>query len=385
MSRFFFVRTVKLGKIFGIRIEIDYSWFLVFALVFYSLGFEFYPQVYGFQLSTSIWLGLFTTLLFFSSVLLHELAHSVVANRNGVVIKKIILFIFGGVASLTQEPKKPGVEFRIAAAGPLTSIILGGLFFGLSLLVFPLSVTIGVALQYLGIINWSLAVFNLVPGYPLDGGRLLRAALWKKFGLERATTIAARFGVGVGYLIVLYGIAQLILFGNLLGLVWFGFIGFFLISAARESVLQVLLMAALNKVRVRDLLSPNPVVVDATSSVRKLVEDIMLGLKQQGSLVRAGNQIVGTVDVERVRRLPVKDLGRVPVSRVMYHLKAGELLKTSLSAARALQIMATDGSERLPVFENGRLVGAVTRDDIRVYLAVKTDLLNRDHRGSHKI
>ncbi len=392
MPSFFFVRAVRLGKIFGITIELDYSWFIVFALVFYSLAFQFFPQVYGFNTTLSVLLGILTTLLFFSSVLTHELAHSVVANRNGVGIHKITLFIFGGVANLTQEPKHPGTELKIAIAGPLTSLGLSALFFGISALIAPLLPPLAVAFQYLSFINLALALFNLIPGYPLDGGRLLRAALWKKYDQVKATRIAARFGIGVGYLIVAFGIFQFLVLGSVLALVWYGFIGYFLISAARESVLQVVLMSTLEKITARDLMSPRPVVVPSDTSLRDFVEKILLGQKVVGALVtQAGqingqaDQIIGEISLEQVRRVAVADLAKLTVKHAMQPVSQNHFLRLQTAAAKALQIMAANNYERLPVIDHQRLVGAVTRDDIRVYLSVKTDVLNRDARAHARV
>jgi Zn-dependent protease/predicted transcriptional regulator len=380
MSRFFFVKTVRLGRIFGIGIEVDYSWFFIFALVFFSLAFEFFPALYSFSVTTNVVVGFITTLLFFSSVLTHELAHSIIANRNGVIIKKIILFIFGGVASLTHEPNKPNVELKIAVAGPLTSIILSGLFFVLSYVLQYVWLPIAVGLQYLSIINLALAIFNLIPGYPLDGGRILRALLWKRLGLERSTIIAARFGMAVGYLIVLFGIFQLLYLGNFFGLVWFSLIGFFLISAARESVLQVRLMTSLAEVRVSDLMSIKPIVVSSKQRVRDFVEEILLGRKQLAALVRQDARIVGEISVDMVRKVPVERLGSVSVGEVMRPYATRDVLRPTMLAAKALQLLAGSGFERLPVIDRGRLIGVVSRDDIRVYLSVRTDLLNAESR-----
>jgi Zn-dependent protease len=380
MSRFFFVRTVRLGRIFGIGIEIDYSWFFIFTLVFFSLAFEFFPALYSFSVTTNVVVGFVTTLLFFSSVLTHELAHSIIANRNGVIIKKIILFVFGGVASLTHEPNKPNVELKIAVAGPLTSIILSGLFFVLSYALQYVWLPIAVGLQYLSIINLALATFNLIPGYPLDGGRILRALLWKRLGLERSTVVAARLGMAVGYLIVLFGIFQLLYLGNFFGLVWFSLIGFFLISAARESVLQVRLMTSLAEVRVLDLMSTKPIVVSAKQWVRDFVEEILLGRKQLAALVRHDARIVGEISVDLVRKVPVERLGSVSVGDIMRPYAARDVLRPTMLAAKALQLLAGSGFERLPVIDRGRLIGVVSRDDIRVYLSVRTDLLNAESR-----
>ncbi len=325
----------------GIQIEIDYSWFIVFALVFVLLAFQLFPAFFGLNSTLSLLLGLLTTILFFASVLTHELSHSVVANRNNVPIKKIILFIFGGMASLSKEPTNPKVEFKIAIAGPITSLVLAALFIGLAwplqYVLFPLAA----AFEYLAIINFALAIFNLIPGYPLDGGRLFRAALWKKFGnLLKATKYAARGGVLVGYLLIVYGIFQLLVFGSLFGLIWLSFIGYFLITAARESVLQTVLTYTLHKVKVSELMSTKPLTVPTTMSVAELASKIFLDKKLLSVLVVEKNRVVGLISVDEVRKLSADNLSAVTVSEVMHRLAKQELLTENTPALKALQAMS---------------------------------------------
>ncbi|MFH0830784.1 MAG: site-2 protease family protein [Parcubacteria group bacterium] len=389
---FLFARTIKLGRIAGIEIEIDWSWFIVFVLVFSSLAFQFFPQAYGFSTTLSVALGLGSTILFFTSVLLHELAHSIVANRHGVAIKKIILFVFGGVASLSGEPGRPAVEFKIAIAGPLTSLVLSGAFYGLALLSVVWSLPVAAAFEYLSLINLVVAIFNLLPGYPLDGGRILRAVIWRWSNLERATRIAARGGMLVGYLIVAYGVFQFVYLGNVFALVWLGLIGFFLVSAARESIVQTALTAVLSSIKVRELLEPHPVIVSATLDVRSFVRQVLLGRKRISALVSNRGRIIGEVHLEQVRQLPVATLAKRTVRDIMQPIDRQHYLQPGMSATRALYKLASGfggsgstGFEQLPVYERGRLLGSVSRDTLRVYLAVRTDILNRDPHARARI
>lgn len=383
--RFFGVHTLKLVRIAGIQIELDYSWFLVVALVLYSLAFGFFPEVYGFGMGLSVALGTVTTLLFFSSVLLHELSHSIVANHLGLRIRKITLFIFGGVANLTAEPSKPHVEFLVALAGPVTSIALGALFFGLSWLLQDVYYPAAVAAGYLALINGVLAVFNLIPGYPLDGGRLFRAALWPKLGIQRATRVAAIAGQVVGYAIMLFGVFQLVYVGSLFGLVWYGAIGYFLASAARDSIAQQRLHAALARVTVQDLMTPNPLVVPGSTKLESFVQAELLHRKQLGALVSERGKPIGELGLEQIRRVPVQDLRTTTAAEVARRFRRDEFLKPSLSAAKALNHLLADNVERLPVLDRGRLVGVLARDDVRVYLMVRTDLLNRERHGRTRV
>jgi len=383
--RFFGVRTLKLVRIAGIQVELDYSWFLIFALVLYSLAFGFFPEVYGFGMGLSVALGVASTLLFFTSVLLHELSHSIVANRLGLRIRKITLFIFGGVANLTAEPSKPHVEFLVALAGPVTSILLSAFFFGLSWLLQDAYYPAAVAAGYLSLINGVLAVFNLIPGYPLDGGRLFRAAIWPKLGIQRATRVAAVVGQVVGFLIMLFGVFQLVYLGSLFGLAWYGAIGFFLVSAARDSVAQQQLLAALTRVTVQDLMTPNPLVVPASTNLESFVQSELLHRKQLGALVSERGKPVGELGLDHIRRVPVQDLRTLTVGEVARRFRRDEFLKPTLPAAKALSHLMSDSVERLPVVDRGRLVGVLSRDDVRVYLAVRTDLLNRERHGRTRV
>lgn len=232
---------IKLGKLFGIEFRIHFSWFIIFVLVTTSLVAPNYTKWF------SWFIGIAASLLLFGSVLAHELAHSLVGRANGIPVASITLFIFGGVSLMTKEAARPGAEFKMAVAGPLCSLVLGGLF-GLSLLIPGTPEPVLSLLQWLAITNGILAVFNLVPGFPLDGGRVFRSTLWFVTGnYKRASLIAVRVGQGIGYLLIAAGI--LIIFIHPFNLTWFdgiwlAFIGWFLESAASASYRQVLIQEA---------------------------------------------------------------------------------------------------------------------------------------------
>lgn len=233
-----FSSAFTLGKLFGIEFRLHYTWFVIFALVTTSLVYPHYSR-------WQVWvIGIITSLLFFGSVLIHELAHSLVGRANDIPIDSITLFIFGGVSQMTREATRPGAELKMAIAGPLSSLLLGGLF-GIIWFFLPgKTEPIGVMLFWLAIMNGALAVFNLIPGFPLDGGRVFRALLWRLTGsYHTSTRIAARVGQGVGYLFMLGGILIIILkpFGSSwFDGIWFVFIGWFLASVARSSYRQLL-------------------------------------------------------------------------------------------------------------------------------------------------
>jgi Zn-dependent protease len=235
-------KAITLGKLFGIELRVHFSWFIIFVLV---TGYLVYPN----YSQWSDWVtGIVASLLLFASVVAHELAHSLVGRANGIPVVSITLFIFGGVAQMTKEATRPGAELKMASAGPLCSLVLG-VFFGLLLLIPGIPEPVALMIAWLAISNGILAVFNLVPGFPLDGGRIFRSLLWRVTGsYKRASQIATRLGQGIGYLLILGGI--LIIFLHPFGMSWFNgiwmaFIGWFLASAASASYCQILIQEAL--------------------------------------------------------------------------------------------------------------------------------------------
>jgi len=245
---------ISIGKAFGIPLRLHYSWFIVFVLITWSLAYNFlhtYPQ---WSLATSIVAGVVTSLLFFGSVLAHELSHSLVAQTAGIPIQSITLFIFGGVSQMVEEPKQPQVEFRMALAGPLTSLVLGGIFLAIWFWLGGVSEFIKAICFWLGWINIALAGFNLVPGFPLDGGRVLRSLLWWRSGdLRKSTKIASNIGRAIGYLLILIGIAVIFTTRDWINGLWLAFIGWFLENAASASYRQLALQDILRGHRVASL------------------------------------------------------------------------------------------------------------------------------------
>jgi len=233
---------LPLGRLFGISLRLHYSWFIVFALITWALAASYFPENYPtWSTATSIIAGAVTSLLFFGSVLAHELMHSVVAQRRGIPVHSITLFIFGGVSQMTDEPKQPGDELRIALAGPVTSLIIGGICWGIYFWSRGSLVFLSAVAFWLGWINVFLAGFNLIPGFPLDGGRVLRSIIWWRSGnLRRATKTASNIGRGVGYLFIFGGIF-LVFWGLWINGLWLAFIGWFLENAAVGSYRQLAL------------------------------------------------------------------------------------------------------------------------------------------------
>lgn len=294
-------------RIFDFEIRIDRSWFILLALIIWSFSGAVFPAQYPGR-STAVYLvmGVAAAVLLFASLIAHELSHAVVARAKGIPVEGITLFLFGGVARTSMEAERPGDEFLIAAAGPIASIVIALAFIGLgrygALMGLPPTAA-GIA-SYMGILNLVLAAFNLLPGFPLDGGRLLRAAVWRLSGdLTRATRWAASAGRWLAYLIMALGIAQVVLGANFMGGLWLVFIGWFLKRAAQDSYQQHRVRVRLDGVRAAEAARPAPV-VPASMTIADLVGRFLLRHPAYTFVVEEGGRTVGTLDLDEVRKLP---------------------------------------------------------------------------------
>jgi Zn-dependent protease len=297
--------SLNLGKILGIPIRLHVSWFLIAILITWTLAAGYFPQEYPGWPAANYWLiGGITALLFFASVLIHELGHSVLALREKVPVKSITLFIFGGVAKIGREPPTAGAEFRIAIAGPLSSLGLAALFGGLGAALAN-NATLAAPLAYLGRINLLLAVFNMIPGFPLDGGRVLRAALWAFGGsFQNATKWASRAGRAVAYGFILVGVGQILLGGSFLNGLWIAFIGWFLNNAAESSYQQVRLRDMLRGVQARSVMTQECLTIPSGLSVDRLIEDHVLNGGQRCFFVADNGSMEGLITLHNLRSVP---------------------------------------------------------------------------------
>jgi len=368
---------IKLFKVFGIQISLNYSWFIIFGLIVWSLAQGYFPQMRpDLPLMTYWFMGLITALLLFISVLLHELSHSYVALASGIGIQGITLFIFGGLARISREPSDARTEFKIAIAGPATSLALALIFWlssrGVDFLL-PGSV-ISSIFYYLFLINGILVVFNLIPGFPLDGGRLLRAYIWNRTGnLKKATRIASRVGKGFALLLIFVGFVNIIT-GRLLDGIWFAFIGMFLQQAANESYRSVVLQQALEGVKVRDLMTRDVITVGEGVSIKELVDQYFFRYRHASFLVVSGEELRGIITLREVKKLPREEWAFRQVKDIMEHISSETVLHPDEGAVDALRKMTTDKKGRLPVVEDGRLKGILARGDIMSLFKVKRDL-----------
>ncbi|HEX8037265.1 MAG TPA: site-2 protease family protein [Ktedonobacterales bacterium] len=369
------MRAIRLGRIAGIEIDLDWSWLIILALFTGSLATGQFPQtVPGLSAVAYLGAGLLASLLLFASVIAHELGHSLVARRFGVPVKDITLYIFGGVSSLEREPKTPGAEFLIAVVGPVVSLVLGAVFWLLSLPLrgfSPLSFSI---LGYLGVANITLGIFNLLPGFPLDGGRVLRAILWKVTGNpQRATRGAARTGQVLALLFILIGVL-LFFNGDFFGGIWIGFIGWFLFSAAAAANRQMAIDNTFRGLTVRDLMQPAPASAPANISLQRLVEEYILPLGLRAVPVMQAGRPVGVISLNDLRKVPRDQWEGVPVGYAMTPIDRIHSVAPQQPIADILPLLADGDVGLLPVVENDTLVGILSREAIVHAVDVRRNL-----------
>ena len=364
---------VPLGRILGIPIRLDYSWFLVVALLTWALADSYFPAEYAGWPPAQYWLaGALTALAFFASLLLHELGHSVVALRYKVPVRSITLLVFGGVAQIGGEPPSAKAELRIAIAGPLVSFALAVAFYALQPLVAGAEPLLGMA-RYLALMNLLVGLFNLVPGYPLDGGRVLRAAVWAVTrDLRRATLLAANVGRGFGFAFILLGLWQ-VLSGNLGGL-WLAFIGWFLESAASAQIMQSAVQNLLAGRTVAQAMGGRCAAVAEDLTLQRLVDEHVLAQGERCFLVNRGARTLGLVTLHQVKRVPRAEWGTASVAQVVLPLEELRRVAPDTPLVAALQLMDRDGVNQLPVVADGRVIGMLSRDDVISFLRTLQEL-----------
>ncbi len=364
---------INLIKIAGIQISFDYSWIIVFVLVLFALSQGYFPRSYPGHSFVTYWLaGAIATLFFFASVVLHELAHSLVAIRSGIQISEITLFIFGGVSKITEEPRDPVTELKVAIVGPLSSFALAwifwvvqGFFAGVNL-----SLITGI-FKYLAWINLALAIFNLIPGFPLDGGRVFRALYWWKTGsLTRATRLAADLGKGFAVALMILGGVQIFL-GDLFGGIWFILIGMFLRGISQKGYEEVVVRKSLEGVPVRDIMTTEVVSVQPDMSLSQLVHDYFLHYAYRAFPVEAEGRVLGVVTVTGVRHIPRTQQEASQVAEVMSPLSEEWIITGEVSLADALRRMTQIGQDRLLVMREDRMLGLVTKSSLLRFIRVK--------------
>jgi len=365
----------RIFRLFGIEIRIDSSWIFIFGLITWALAAHYFPSHYPRWPAWHYWgVGIAASVLLFASVLAHELTHSLVARSKGEEVRSITLFIFGGVAEIAEEPGTAGKEFIIALVGPVSSLIIALIFFGLWFAVQGVSEPIAALARYISVINLILALFNMVPGFPLDGGRVLRAIAWKVTGnLKRATRIASITGQTVAFLLIFFGVWQ-ILTGFFFNGLWIALIGWFIHSAATRGYREVLVKEMLKDVRVRDLMDTTFETVDGSMSVQDLVEDYVLTKRERAFLVTEAGKLAGIVCLEDVKAIPAEKRQGTTVKEIMTPRDKLETVSGEDDGSQVLARLASGKIHQVPVIEGGEIKGIVCRTNILDFLHLRSEL-----------
>jgi Zn-dependent protease/predicted transcriptional regulator len=367
-----------LFRLFGFEVKVDISWALLALLIVWTLAVGLFPRAYpDLAHSTYWWMGVAGAAGIFLSIVFHELSHSLVARRFGMPIRGITLFIFGGVAEMEDEPPGPRSEFLMAIAGPLASLFLAGVFFLLTRLGEAghwYTAVIGVT-AYLSYLNTIVAVFNLVPAFPLDGGRMLRAALWGwKRRLTDATRVASRIGSAFAWLLMILGVIAFI-HGNYIGGTWWFLIGLFLRAAAVGAYRQMVMRKTLQGESIRRLMTAQPITVAPSVTIERLVEDYFYRYHFKMFPVVEGGRLLGCVTTGDVKEIPRGEWGKRSVGDALQPCSADNTISPDSDTAKVLSRLARpDAPGRLMVAENGRLLGVMSLKDLKSFIALKLDL-----------
>ena len=371
-----FGKRIKLFKLLGFEVRIDFSWIIIAVLVVWSLSQGLFPSYYkDLPLRTYWFMGIVGTLGLFLSIVAHEFAHSLVARKNGMPMKGITLFIFGGVAEMGEEPPRAKAEFMMAIVGPLSSIVIAIVFYAIYRFGGFLPEPVSGVLGYLAWINAILAGFNLLPAFPLDGGRVLRSILWGiKKDLNWATRISSHIGSGFGVLLIVLGVFSA-LRGNFIGGMWWFVLGIFLRGAARMSYQRLVTRRALEGESVRRFMNNDPVTVRPNLSLEELVEDYVYKYHfKLFPVVEDGNRLIGCITTKDVKGVPREEWGRKEVGEIAERCTSENTIDPETDSTEALSIMSRNGASRLMVVEGGRLVGVIALKDMLKFLSLKVEL-----------
>lgn len=366
---------IPIGKAFGISLRLHYSWFIIFLLVTWTLTAGYFPSYWS--LANRIAAGIIASLLFFGSVLAHELMHSIIAQHQGIAVQSITLFIFGGVSQITEESRKASDELRMAIAGPLTSLVIGGIFLGIGLWLrggVGIGEFVGAITYWLGFINVLLAAFNLIPGFPLDGGRVLRSLIWwRSHDLRSATKIAANIGRATGYIFIFIGIF-LIFQGDWLGGLWVAFIGWFLENAAVGSYRQLALHEVLQGHVASEIMTRDCPTVAPELSLEQLVNEYMLASGRRCFPVVHDNRVLGLVTVHNVKAIPRELWSKKTARDVMTPFDNLKWVRPDTDLSTVLRTLAEEDINQVPVVEDHTVVGMISRDSILSFIDIRSGL-----------
>ena len=359
---------IPIGKILGIPIYLDYSWFIILALLTWVLAQNYFPLEFNNWTKFSYWLvGFITSIFFFLSILLHEFGHSIIAIKYNIEVKKITLFLFGGVAEISKEPPKSSADFWIAVAGPITSFILAAVFYLLAK-AFLHNQYIAASFQYLALINFILAIFNLIPGFPLDGGRILRAIVWAiTKNYKQATIIAANAGRFFGFLFIMIGVFQ-IFQNNIFNGLWIVFIGWFLEITAMSQIQRQALNGLLLGHQVHEALSNDYGIVYPDSTVQEITDNHFIGANRRNLLVKDNNIMVGFLTPGLINSISIKDRQNKTVKDIMIPLQDINKINSSEPLLDALRSINENDVSMVPVIENGNCIGILNSKSITQFI-----------------
>ena len=365
--------SISLGRIAGIHVGFNWSLLVVAALIAWSLATSFLPSTAPGHSSGAYWAaGVISAFVFLASILAHELAHSIVAMRRGVKVEGITLWLFGGVSRFSGDTNSPGTQALFTFVGPLTSLVLGAVFYAVSIALGngPHPGLVAATFSWLGYINISLGVFNLVPAFPLDGGRLLQSLIWLRTGDRlRATRIAARIGMGFAYLLIAYGLATFIFTGSLIGGVWSVFLGWFLLNAARSEEAGGLIRQALSGVSVREVMTPNPTQAPDNITVEDALQGYVLASRHSTFPTHdASGRLSGLLTLAALKNVAPEARATTLIKDITCPLDSVSTVSPADPAVNLLSISDGCGEGRTLVIDSGRLVGIISPSDISTLL-----------------
>ncbi|MDI6731331.1 MAG: site-2 protease family protein [Candidatus Margulisbacteria bacterium] len=369
--------TFKLTTLFNIPIDINYTWFVIVGLVIFTLANGYFPLAAP-ELGPLAWwlMAVISAFLLFASLLAHELAHSLIAIRNNLPIHGITLFIFGGVAHMNREPQSPKVELKMAIAGPIMSFALAIIFYLITnlLTLFHFSTVFFSITTYLFIINFMVGTFNLIPGFPLDGGRVLRAVLWHFCkDIRQATSVASTIGKGFAFFLMAVGFLKLI-GGAILSGIWLLFLGLFLAEAADVSYKQVVMRKTLGGITVEKCMTKKVIIVSPQVTLDALVDHFFLKLRHASFPVMEDDMILGIVTLHDVKSVPKENWLLTTAKDIMLPIGEGFIVSKDMDVINALAKMASNKIHRLMVVDEGKLIGFISQRDIVKLFEMKSEI-----------
>ncbi len=360
---------IRLGSIAGIPLTFDYSWFLVLFLLTWLLSVSYFPSEYKNWDKSYYWIsGAITSILFFLSVILHEVGHSLMAKKFDYKVKKVKMFIFGGISEITEEPKQAKEEFLIAAAGPAVTFLLALLFYIIEYFTKNVIIIYAIA-HYLFIVNLILGIFNILPGFPLDGGRILRAIIWKRNNnFEKATQITAGIGRIFGFIVITIGFL-IAMSGDFFDGIWLSFIGWFLESAAFSQTQKQVLTKYLQGHTVEEAMTKSFGLVPADTTISEFIQNDILIRHRRAFIVEDNSKNIGLLTIHDIKKIPQEKWGKTNVTAVMKPLNEVKIVDVNHPLEEALKEMDKDGVNQMPVMEDGKIVGMLNRESILSFIA----------------